>query len=151
MLLKVIPNEDYGKRKTIKSSYERRTEELLQQLSTDVTAIYAFSMTRRVSQRVQLNDRWGRPRFDRSGNVMTEVRVTHLQDKFYSRNEELLRRYYNYILARFGTATGTTVDWLGIVNVVDREINRQIDDRILQTTIDSVTQIETVARHVPFQ
>jgi len=138
-------------RKRQKSLAERRTDELLQQLAADVSSIYAFIMTRRVSQRIQLEDRWGRPRLDRRGNVMTEVRVTHLQDKFYSRNEELLRRYYRLTFARFGTTVGTTVDWLGTVNVVDQEIKGKIDDRILQTTIDPNTQVETISGHVLFR
>jgi hypothetical protein len=135
----IIEVNVYRAKKGSKSSAERRTEILLQQLSADVIPIFSFIMTSRVSERVALYDS---PLLDRNGNARSEVRVTYLKDKFYSKNRESLFSYYREILAR--NFPNTSVDWLDSGGEVSDDIRNRVDNRILQTKINPNTNIETV-------
>jgi hypothetical protein len=138
----IIAVNVYRAKKGPKSPAERRTEELLQQVSAEAIPIFSFIMTRRISERVALYDSRGRPLLDRNGNARSEVRVTYLKDKFYSKNRELLFSYYRELLAR--NFPNTSIDWLDSRGEVSENIGNKVDNRILQTKIDPNTNIETI-------
>jgi len=102
-----------------------------QQVSAEDIPIYQFRYIRT------------RVRSDWVGTRRTQS-IERLEDRFYSKNRDRLFRYYRLTSARFGTNIGTTVDWLESGLEVNESVRSQVDDRILQTTFNQNTRMETI-------
>ena len=130
-----------------KNSSTRKTDLYLQQASNDEEIIYGFVLSRTVTTLENRRDSRGNILRDRYGNALTESITTYFITRFYSKNEELLLRYFRLNLPRFGNG----LEWLGPVRVNDVNIRRQVNYRILQVEYNPSLRTETVSGYVPYE
>jgi len=132
--MSIIDVPVYAKKRR-KSLAERRTDELLQQLSTDVSPIFGFAFMVRTTREHH---------YRRLGSARVQHIPITLEDRFYSKDRVRLFRHYQIQLARVAAVNNESVLWLETGHQISDDIKDQVDNRILRTRIDPDTRQETV-------
>ncbi len=138
--MELIPNYNYGKKKGIKTSWEKRTEQLLHEVQikniSEETKIYHFKY---------YQEREETTREIIKGVYTIRTQRVRYEDTFYSKDRDKLYNHFMILLVRFGS---TNVVWLETVFEIDKNIENKIDTRILHTYIDTKTKKEITIGYV---